>query len=168
MTVTSTLVNDYDKRKKLIEEIVSARVKYELDGINMDFENMKMEDKDMYSRLIIELTPRLKDMGLVTSVDVTAPDGSETWSLCFNRNVIGDVADYIVFMAYDEYGVSSDKAGTTAGYDWVSLSLNKFLTTESIESDKIILAIPLYTRLWTVDSSGKVFKEAGCSNKKCR
>ena len=158
MTVTSTLVNDYDKRKKLIEEIVSACVKYELDGINMDFENMKMEDKDMYSRLIIELTPRLKDMGLVTSVDVTAPDGSETWSLCFNRNVIGDVADYIVFMAYDEYGVSSDKAGTTAGYDWVSLSLNKFLTTESIESDKIILAIPLYTRLWTVDSSGKVLK----------
>ena len=159
INVTSELVNDYNNRQKFIEELINACIEYKIDGINMDFENMKQEDKDMYSRLIIELTPRLKDIGLVTSVDVTAPDGSETWSLCFDRNVIGDVADYIVFMAYDEYGVSSDKPGTTAGYDWVNLGLNKFLTTEEIESEKIILAIPLYTRLWTVNNSGKVIKQ---------
>ena len=47
-------------------------------------------------------------------------------------------------------------AGTTAGYDWVKLSLNKFLKTEEIEADKIILAIPFYTRVWTTDSEGKV------------
>ena len=94
-------------------------------------------------------------MGLVTSVDVTAPDGGETWSMCFDRHVIGDVADYIIFMAYDEYGVSSTKPGTTAGYDWVKLSLNKFLQTEEIESNKIILGIPFYTRVWTTDPSGK-------------
>ena len=126
-------------------------VKYRLDGINIDFENMKQEDKNMYSRFIIELTPRLKDMGIVVSVDVTAPDGSETWSLCFDRNVIGDVADYIVFMAYDQYGTSSNKSGTTAGYDWVNVSLNKFLKTEEIKSDKIILAIPLLSVLTVVD-----------------
>ena len=73
---------------------------------------------------------------MVTSVDVTAPDGGETWSLCFDRNVIGDVADYIVFMAYDQYGASSNKSGTTAGYNWVELSLKKFLNTEEIESNK--------------------------------
>ena len=102
-------------------------MQYKLDGINIDFENMKQEDKDLYSRFIIELTPRLKDMGLAISVDVTAPDGGETWSMCFDRNVIGDVADYIVFMAYDQYGASSNKSGTTAGYNWVQLSLKKFL-----------------------------------------
>ena len=126
---------------------------------------MKQEDKDMYSRFIIELTPRLKDIGVVVSVDVTAPDGSETWSWCFDRHVIGDVADYIVFMAYDQYGTSSNKSGTTAGYDWVNLSLNKFLKTEEIKSDKIILAIPLYTRLWTEDSSGKIIKRSIVSMK---
>ena len=139
----------------MIEDLVDACVEYKLDGINVDFENMKQEDKDMYSRFIIELTPRLKEIGLVTSVDVTAPDGGETWSMCFDRHVIGNVADYIVFMAYDEYGVSSTKPGTTAGYDWVKLSLTKFLQTEEIESDKIILAVPFYTRVWTTDSSGK-------------
>lgn len=97
---------------------------------------------------------------MVTSVDVTAPDGGETWSLCFDRNVIGDVADYIVFMAYDEYGASSNKSGTTAGYDWINISLKKFLETEDIENNKIILAIPLYARLWTEDTSGKVIKQS--------
>ena len=160
MSVTSEIMNDYNKRQKLIEDIVAACVEYKLDGINIDFENMKQEDKDMYSRFIIELTPRLKDIGVVVSVDVTAPDGSETWSLCFDRHVIGDVADYIIFMAYDQYGTSSNKSGTTAGYNWVELSLNKFLKTEEIESQKIILAIPLYTRLWTEDSSGNVVKQS--------
>lgn len=159
INVTSEIMNDYNKRQELINEIVSVCVKYKLDGINLDFENMKQEDKDMYSRFVIELTPRLKDMGVVISVDVTAPDGSETWSMCFDRHVIGDVADYIVFMAYDQYGTSSNKSGTTAGYNWVELSLNKFLKTEEIESQKIILAIPLYARLWTEDSSGKVVKQ---------
>lgn len=159
INVTSEIMNDYNKRQELINEIVSACVKYKLDGINLDFENMKQEDKDMYSRFVIELTPRLKDMGVVVSVDVTAPDGSETWSMCFDRHVIGDVADYIVFMAYDQYGTSSNKSGTTAGYNWVELSLNKFLKTEEIESQKIILAIPLYARLWTEDSSEKVVKQ---------
>lgn len=160
LSVTSEIMNDYDKRQELINQIVIACVSYKLDGVNIDFENMKQEDKDMYSRFIIELTPRIKDMGLVVSVDVTAPDGSETWSMCFDRHVIGDVADYIVFMAYDQYGASSNKSGTTAGYNWVELSLKKFLNTEEIESEKIILAIPLYARLWTENSSGSIIKQS--------
>lgn len=156
LSITSEIMNSYTKRQELIEDIVNMCVKYDLDGINVDFENMRQEDINMYSRFIIELTPRLKEIGLVTSVDVTAPDGGETWSLCFDRNVIGDVADYIIFMAYDQNGVSSTKPGTTAGYDWVELSLNKFLTTEEIEPEKIILAVPLYTRVWTTNSEGDI------------
>ena len=154
--VTSEIMNSYEKRQHLIESIVDKCVKYKLDGINIDFENMKQEDKDMYSRFIIEITPRLKEIGLVTSVDVTAPDGGETWSMCFDRHVIGDVADYIVFMAYDQNGESSTKPGTTAGYNWVKLSLNKFLQTEEIDSEKIILAVPFYTRVWTTTLNEKV------------
>ncbi len=156
LSITSNIINSYELRQQLIDSIVDKCVKYKLDGINVDFENMKQEDKDMYSRFIIELTPRLKEIGLVTSVDVTAPDGGETWSLCFDRHILGDVADYIVFMAYDEYGESSTKAGTTAGYDWIKLNLNKFLETEEIESQKIILAVPFYTRVWTTNPNGEI------------
>ena len=154
LEVTSNIMNDYKKRKELIESIADVCVKYDLDGINIDFENMKQEDKDLFSRFIIELTPRIKDLGDVISVDVTAPDGGETWSMCYDRLVIGDVANYIVFMAYDQYGVASTKPGTTAGYNWAKVSLEKFLTTEEIEPEKIILGIPFYTRLWTEGPDG--------------
>ncbi len=156
MDVTSSIMNSYDKRQELIETIITYCVEYDLDGINIDFENMKKEDVDLFSRFIIELEPRLKEIGQVLSVDVTAPDGADTWSLCFDRTVLGDVADYLIFMAYDQYGGSSNVAGTTAGYDWIELNLKKFLETYEVESDKLILAVPLYARLWTEDANGNV------------
>ena len=165
LNITSNIMNDYEKRKKLIESIVNKCVEYELDGINIDFENMKSEDKDMYSRFIIELEPRLKEIGMVLSVDVTAPDGGDTWSMCFDRHVIGNVADYTIFMAYDQNGSSSTKPGTTAGYNWVKLNLVKFLQTEEINPDKLILAVPLYTRIWTTNSDGKVISNNSLSIK---
>ena len=158
--VTSEILNDYSKRHELIENIVNVCKLYELDGINVDFENMYQKDKDVFSRFIIELVPLMQQNNLVTSVDVTAPDGSETWSLCFDRTVIGDVADYIVFMAYDQYGTGSTRAGTTAGYNWVETSLNKFLKTYEVESEKIILGIPFYTRIWSETPDGKVTSKA--------
>lgn len=156
MDVTSEIMNHYDNRQALIEKIVEGCMEYNLDGINIDFENMKKEDIDLFSRFIIELEPRLKEIGAVLSVDVTAPDGSDTWSLCFDRTVLGDVADYLIFMAYDQYGASSDQSGTTAGYNWVELNIKKFLETYEVESEKLVLAIPLYARLWTIDNNGIV------------
>ena len=145
---TSDIMNDYNLRQTLIQNIVSLVMEYDLDGINIDFEYMHDEDKDLFSRFIIELKPRLEEIGAVLSVDVTAPDGSEEWSLCYDRHVIGDVADYIVFMAYDQYGESSTEAGTTAGYGWVKANVEKFLGQEGVEADKIILGIPFFTRVW--------------------
>lgn len=152
---TAEIMRDYNLRQDLIENIVSLVVKYDLDGINIDFENMHDEDKDLFSRFIIELKPRLNEIGAVLSVDVTAPDGSEEWSLCYDRNVIGDVADYIVFMAYDQNGDSAAKPGTNAGYNWVKANIEKFIGQEDVEADKIILGIPFYTRLWEV-SNGEI------------
>lgn len=151
---TSQILNDYEKRETMIENLMDLVEEYNLDGVNVDFENMNESDKDVYSRFLIELAPRLKKIGKTLSVDVTAPDGSETWSLCFDRNTIANVADYIVFMAYDQYGTSSNKAGTTAGYDWVEANVKKFLGQEDVDPEKIILGIPLYMRLWEEEEDG--------------
>ena len=156
LETTSTIMNSFEKRQALIENIVNACVEYKVDGINIDFENMKKEDKDMFSRFIIELTPRIKEIGMVVSVDVTAPDGGDTWSLCYDRNVIGHEADYIVFMAYDEYTASSSSAGTTAGVNWINANLNKFIKYDEVKPEKIILGIPFYTRLWTEKTDGSL------------
>ena len=153
-TPTSEILNDYKLREYLISQIVNIAIKYDLDGINIDFEYMNESDRDMFSRFIIELAPRLKEYGKVLSVDVTAPDGSAEWSLCYNRNKIGKVADYIIFMAYDQYGESSTTAGTTAGANWVEANIKKFVEREEVSSEKLILGMPFYTRAWRETSEG--------------
>lgn len=144
----SEILSTFENRAYLIDNIIDELIDAGVDGVNIDFENMYQSDKDNYSRFLIELAPRLREAGLTLSVDVTAPDGSETWSLCFDRNIIGKVADYIIFMGYDQNGVSSTEAGTVAGADWVELNIKKFLGQEGVSADKLILAMPFYTRLW--------------------
>ena len=158
--VTSQILNSFEARAEIIGNLVDVCEKYDLDGINIDFEFMYEKDKDVFSRFMIELTPRMKDIGVVTSVDVTAPDGSPNWSLCYDRTLLGNTVDYVVFMAYDQYGTSSGKAGTTAGFNWVETNLKKFIENYEVPSEKIILGIPFYTRLWTETPDGELKSEA--------
>lgn len=148
MNSFSTWINDYNKRKDVIDQLVGYAEQYGFDGINIDFENVYLKDKEGLSRFIIELKPVLENKGITLSVDVTEPDGSDNWSLYFNRNLIGDVADYTVFMAYDQYGRTSTTAGPTAACYWVEKNINKFIKQEEVDSNKIILGIPFYTILW--------------------
>ena len=127
MSQTSKMLGDYKLRESVINQIVDYITEYNLDGINIDFEGMYETDKDNFSRFLIELRPRLNEIGAVLSVDVTAPDGAPEWSLCYDRYTLGKTADFIMFMAYDQYGVSSTTAGTTAGCDWVETKVKKFL-----------------------------------------
>ena len=152
---TSEIMEDYKMRQKLINHILEYVDAYDLDGINIDFENMKEEYKDLFSRFIIELTPRMREKGKVVSIDVTEPDGSPEWSLCFDRNTLGKVVDYMMFMAYDQTSQYSEKPGTTAGYNWVDININKFINREEVPKEKLILAIPFYTRLWE-EKNGEV------------
>ena len=148
MSETSKMLSDYKSRETVINQIINYIKQYNLDGINIDFEGMYEADKDNFSRLLIEIRPRLNEIGAVLSVDVTAPDGAPEWSLCYDRYTIGKVADYVMFMAYDQYGVSATKAGTTAGHNWVEANVKKFLGQEEVKAEKIILGIPFYTRVW--------------------
>lgn len=142
----SEMLSTFENRSKLIDSIINNLITASADGVNIDFENMYKEDKDNYSRFIIELAPRLQDIGMKMCVDVTAPDGSDTWSLCYDRNLIGKITDYLVFIAYDQHGVTS--ANSIAGADWIELNINKFLGQEGVSADKLIVSMPFYTRLW--------------------
>ena len=152
---TSKILNSYTLRTNLINSIVRLANTYNIDGINIDFENMNKSDKEMFSRFIIELKPKLQEAGKILSVDITAIDGGDDWSECYDRNTIGNVADYVVFMGYDQYTSNSKKAGTTAGYNWIETNIKKLIEREEVKSEKIILAIPLYTRLWQ-EKDGKL------------
>ena len=155
MSETSKMLSDYKSRENVINQIIKYIKQYNLDGINIDFEGMYETDKDNFSRFLIEIRPRLNEIGAVLSVDVTAPDGAPEWSLCYDRYTIGKVADYVMFMAYDQYGLSAIKAGTTAGHNWVEANVKKFLGQEEVKAEKIILGVPFYTRVWK-ENNGNV------------
>lgn len=162
---TSEILRDYKLRESLINQIVQYIIKYDLDGINIDFENMYEADKDYFSRFLIELEPRLNEIGAVLSVDVTAPDGAPNWSMCYDRYTIGKVADFIIFMGYDQYGISSTEAGTTAGCDWVEANITKFLGQEGVPAEKLILGMPFYTRFWEEKDGKLISKDTVNMNK---
>lgn len=147
---TSANVTDMKNREKIISALIEMCKSYGIDGINVDFEGMKKDDVNEFSQFIRELSATLRRNNLAVSVDVTVPDGSDIWSLCYNRYELADAVDYLVLMAYDQYGASSKVPGSTAEVSWVDSNLKKMIERDKIDSEKIVLGIPLYSRLWEV------------------
>lgn len=66
---TASVLKNYASREKLINNIVSAIVKYNFDGITIRFE--KVEDTENLIHFIEELAPRMREMGKVLVFDTT-------------------------------------------------------------------------------------------------
>lgn len=141
---TSALVTDMYARENIISNVVELALKYGFEGINIDFENMKLKDKDEFSQFIREFSATLRRNNLIASVDVNVPDGSETWSLCYDHKAISDACDYLMLMAYDQYGRT--KAGPVASLTWVENNINKIIERESVDSKKLVLCVPFYSK----------------------
>lgn len=154
--MTKRFLNNTDARDNTIREILAYASLYKLDGINIDFENIYKEDKGALTQFVRELTPLLKEQGLVVSMDVTVPDGSDNWSLCYDRKAIGQVVDYVMLMTYDQHYSGSPKAGSVAQIGWVEKNLQKVL--EMVPKEKLLLGLPFYTRVWKEepDKDGKI------------
>lgn len=145
---TSKIVTDMRVREKIISALINICKTYNIDGINLDFENMKKDDSEEFSQFVREMSATLRRNGYASSVDVTVPDGSDTWSLCYNRYEIADVTDYLVVMTYDQYGANGNKPGSVAELSWVESNIKKLVERDGIKAEKIIMGIPLYSRVW--------------------
>jgi spore germination protein YaaH len=157
---TGILLNDTDARDNLIKQVLAYAVLYKLDGINIDFENVNKKDKDALTQFVREITPLLKEQGLIVSMDVTIPDGSDNYSLCYDRKAIGEIVDYVALMAYDQHWASSPIAGSVAQITWVEKNLKKVI--ELVPADKLLLGMPFYTRVWK-DEPGKKLTSSAIS-----
>ncbi len=146
---TSEFLNDMNHRNTAIKELISFAHKYDVQGINVDFENMYKSDATVFSQFIRELAVETRRNNLILSVDVNVPDGSDTWSLCYEHKALSEAADYIALMSYDQYGSSSKVAGPNASYEWVASNLEKLITRDHVEPSKLLLGIAFYSRLWS-------------------
>ena len=138
-----------EKRQKIIDQLLAFSELYHLDGINVDFENMYLEDRDYFTQFMREFAPLAREQGLVLSVDVTIKSSSEHWSRIYDRRALAEIVDYVMLMAYDEHWGTSPVAGSVASLPWVERGLRGVL--EEVPPEKLLLGVPFYTRLWEIE-----------------
>jgi spore germination protein YaaH len=149
---TTEALATYDKRMKMIKQLLSFAQLYSLQGINIDFENVNVKDKEKLVQFVREMVPLMHEQGLVVSMDVTPKSTNEFWSLFYDRKALIESVDYMMLMAYDEHWASSPVAGSVASLPWVESSLTRMMKEDSIPASKLILSIPFYTRIWTEET----------------
>ncbi|GAA3410906.1 glycosyl hydrolase family 18 protein [Paenibacillus hodogayensis] len=147
--ITTEALATYDKRMKMIKQLLAFAQMYKLQGINIDFENVYLKDKANLTQFVREMVPLMHEQGLVVSIDVTLKSTSENWSMFYDRPALAEVVDYMMFMAYDEYWASSPVAGSVSSLPWVEKGIQQFLVEEKVPASKLVLGIPYYIRIWT-------------------
>lgn len=150
--ITHEALSNENTRKKVIDKTLELCKKYNMKGINIDFEHTKIEDRDNITAFVNEFREKAGDDFIIT-VDVTPQISSDVTKEPYDRKALAEVSDYIVVMAYDQHWGSSDEAGSVAQYKWVEGSINVLF--RNVPNRKMILGVPLYTRLWK-ESNGKV------------
>lgn len=151
---THGLLDNPAGRQKAAENLLQLARTYQLDGINLDFENIKLEDSDRLTAFVGELSGVLKPAGYTVSIDVTVPSDNGNWSKCYNRKELAEQVDYVMLMAYDEHHRLSNVAGSVASLPWVEQGIQKTLL--EVPKEKLVLGMPLYMRDWTVKEDGTV------------
>lgn len=139
---TTQVLNVTSSRDTLVNNLVAEAVKYDLDGINVDFEMLDPEDAAGFLQFIRELSLKCDGNDLVLSVDNYSPASYNTF---YDRAEQAVFADYVVLMAYDEHYSGSD-AGSVASLGFVNQGVAD--TLQEVPADQLILGIPFYTRLW--------------------
>ncbi|MBO6163803.1 MAG: SH3 domain-containing protein [Lachnospiraceae bacterium] len=130
------------RRTHLIEQTMEAVAACGADGLNLDFERIPESAGEAYVQLVREFGIACRLAGVTFSVDDMPPSG---WASYYNIREQGKMADYVVIMAYDEHYAGSD-AGSTASLPYVQQSMVD--TLERVKAEKVICALPFYTRLW--------------------
>lgn len=158
--VTPFLSNHWDKSKgraalanieKLTNDIVVAIKKYNLDGINVDIENVTDVDRENYTKLVRVLREKLpKDKVVSVAVAANPYNWQTGWHGSYDYSELAKYSDYLMIMAYDEH-YESGVEGAVAGIDFVENSIKYALS--KVSSDKIVVGIPFYGRYWKNGSS---------------
>lgn len=145
-------------REKLINNLIAYAIQYNLDGLNIDFENITLDTGIHYIEFIRELSVKCRNNGIILSVDNYVP---MPYSAYYNRKEQGEVVDYVITMAYDETHGGSKTSGSVASFGFVKAGIEN--TLKEVPKEKVIIGVPFYTRLWKEDAQDgevKVSSEA--------
>ena len=157
-TTIKEILNDQANTQRHISAIVQVVKNYEYDGIDLDYESIKLDDKEKFLSFLETLAQELQKDEKILSVTVLPKwgEGVAYTSLTETRNVqdwekIGEYADQVRIMAYDFTPVSNSKEGPIAPIDWIDKILK--YAKEKIPDEKIWLGIHLYSYEWVMPTT---------------
>lgn len=136
---TANVLNNTTNRRNLINQLIAKTLEYHIDGINVDFESVSGEAAPGYIQFLRELYIECHKNGIVLSAD-------NSYLLNYDRGKQGEAVDYVIIMGYDEHVAAADGVGSNASIDFVQSGIEK--TVSQVPAQKVINAIPFYTRLW--------------------
>lgn len=131
-------------RRKIIEQLLAEAASCGMDGINVDFENLKEAGIPHYLQFLRELTSAAHAQNLVVSVDTPVP---QSYTMYYQRGEQARFVDYMIVMAYDEHFAGSEEAGSVSSLPFVQKAVEEM--TKVMPADQVICGIPFYTRVWT-------------------
>jgi spore germination protein YaaH len=152
LAMTHQILSSNVLRSKTVTQLANAVSKHHLNGIVIDFENVDGQDRSNLTLFVQQLKAKLKSLNAVLAICVS-PDYGTDWTAAFDYKQLGATADYVILMGYDEHWGGSSVAGSVSSLPWLRESVRRFLQTT--DPDKTILALPLFTRNWTLNSSGQ-------------
>ena len=130
-------------RTNLIRNLMTQVLKYDIDGINVDFEDVSYDAGEPFVQFLRELSIECRKEGIVLSVDNYVP---REYTAHYNRKEQGIVADYVIIMGYDEHWGGGGVAGSVASIGFVEDGIAQ--TVADVPANKVINALPFYTRVW--------------------
>ena len=143
---TSVFLNDPRAVARTVARLAAYVELLDLDGINLDFENIADRDRDAYTAFVARVAEALHLQGRKVSVDVTVLSNKPYWSTCYDRKALGELVDYVMVMTYDEHWRTSPRAGSVASLPWVERGVQSLL--QLVPANKVLLGVPFYTREW--------------------
>lgn len=152
---TYELLSSSAARAALIDNMMAEVEEYGFDGWNIDFETLSSGTGIHYIQFIKELSVRCRREGIVLSVDNYVP---APYNEFYDLETQGKVVDYVIIMAYDEHYSGSANAGSVASLNFLKKAVND--TLAKVPRERIVMAIPFYTRLWAESESGQLSSEA--------
>jgi len=146
----STVLNDPVLRQRHVQNIVNKLIQMNYPGIDINYENLYVRDRELFVVFLQELKSALSAVGKLLIVSVhakTDPIGAWSGAEAHDYPGIGQAADVVRVMAYDFHWLDSDP-GSIAPADWVDDVLAYAVST--MPRNKIELGVPVYGYDWPI------------------
>jgi len=131
---------------------------YNCTGINLDFEGVPSEDREVFNDFLRDVKENLDSYIISIDVPAKSADWTTGWGGAFNYQIIGEIVDYIMIMTYD-YHYDGSSPGQISPISWIKRVLS--YATKTIPYEKIYCGIPLYGYNWP--DNGESASSAGYS-----